>query len=282
MPYPNFICIGAQKAGTTWLHYQMSKHSQIWVPPIKELHVFDRTKIKRYIHYVLDRNPHGRLVRYLLLRVFTFRNPLWFIKYVFSDQNAPSFYPSLFSPNSGQICGEYTPAYGRLSLESVKRIASQMPNCKIIYLIRSPVDRAWSQINMKKRELGSPIIVSEKHLNPVKRDRMIKNSSSHTTLKYWTTSFGSKQVFVGFFEQIKDNPEGLLSSIYSFLNIDPDLDGQSIDLHIPKNKGHYNQLPYDEEQRISRLLLSEIQELHKQFDNDYTRKWLERANEVLN
>jgi hypothetical protein len=110
---------------------------------------------------------------------------------------------------------------------------------------------------------------------------MIKNSSSHTTLKYWTTSFGSKQVFVGFFEQIKDNPEGLLSSIYSFLNIDPDLDEQSIDLHTPKNKGHYNQLTYDEEQRTSRLLLSKIQELHKQFDNDYTRKWLERANEVF-
>lgn len=37
---PHFICIGAQKAGTTWLHRQLTGHPQIFVPPGKELDYF--------------------------------------------------------------------------------------------------------------------------------------------------------------------------------------------------------------------------------------------------
>ena len=36
-----FICIGAQKAGTTWLHAALSNYKDIGLPHIKELHYFD-------------------------------------------------------------------------------------------------------------------------------------------------------------------------------------------------------------------------------------------------
>ena len=39
--YPDFIGIGAQKAGTTWLHRNLQLHPQIWMPR-KEVHYFDR------------------------------------------------------------------------------------------------------------------------------------------------------------------------------------------------------------------------------------------------
>src|SRR3954451_6343376 len=42
LPGPDFICIGAQKAGTGWLYEQLRAHPDFWVPPIKELHYFDR------------------------------------------------------------------------------------------------------------------------------------------------------------------------------------------------------------------------------------------------
>ena len=40
--YPDFLGIGAQKAGTTWLHTNLRPHPQIWMPPIKELHYLDK------------------------------------------------------------------------------------------------------------------------------------------------------------------------------------------------------------------------------------------------
>src|SRR6478735_11126174 len=39
---PDFLCIGAPKTGTTWLYKHLSRHPEIWIPPVKELHYFDR------------------------------------------------------------------------------------------------------------------------------------------------------------------------------------------------------------------------------------------------
>ena len=39
--YPDFIGIGAQKAGTTWLYRNLQAHPQIHMPH-KEVHYFDR------------------------------------------------------------------------------------------------------------------------------------------------------------------------------------------------------------------------------------------------
>lgn len=38
---PDFLCVGAQKAGTQWLYDQLQHHPDFWMPPIKELHYFD-------------------------------------------------------------------------------------------------------------------------------------------------------------------------------------------------------------------------------------------------
>lgn len=38
---PHFLCIGAQKSATTWLHHQLAKHPGICMPDIKEVHYFD-------------------------------------------------------------------------------------------------------------------------------------------------------------------------------------------------------------------------------------------------
>ena len=39
--YPDFVGIGAQKAGTTWLGHNLQLHPEIWMPKIKELHYFN-------------------------------------------------------------------------------------------------------------------------------------------------------------------------------------------------------------------------------------------------
>ena len=39
---PHFLCIGAPRTSTTWLHYCLSQHSQIYIPPRKELNYFGK------------------------------------------------------------------------------------------------------------------------------------------------------------------------------------------------------------------------------------------------
>ena len=44
-PKVNFIGIGVQKAGTTWLSSILKEHPEIYIHPRKELHYFDKTKL---------------------------------------------------------------------------------------------------------------------------------------------------------------------------------------------------------------------------------------------
>src|SRR5204862_8294166 len=38
-----FLGIGAQKAGTTWLYEMLRLTPEVWMPPVKELHYFSRS-----------------------------------------------------------------------------------------------------------------------------------------------------------------------------------------------------------------------------------------------
>ena len=57
MAMPDFIGIGAQKAGTTWLYDMLAQNPSIWLPPLKEVHYFDyinapeARRIKRTEHF---------------------------------------------------------------------------------------------------------------------------------------------------------------------------------------------------------------------------------------
>ena len=40
MTLPNFLIIGAAKAGTTALYFQLKQHPQVYLSPVKEPHFF--------------------------------------------------------------------------------------------------------------------------------------------------------------------------------------------------------------------------------------------------
>ncbi|RYJ02932.1 MAG: sulfotransferase, partial [Actinomycetales bacterium] len=42
MPAPTFLCIGAQKCGTTWLASAVAQHPEVGTGRKKELHFFDQ------------------------------------------------------------------------------------------------------------------------------------------------------------------------------------------------------------------------------------------------
>lgn len=107
---PNFIGIGVQKGGTSWLHKQLTKHPDVFIPKDrKEIHFFDD---------YFDRGVE------------------WYEK--FFPEDASSF----------KAVGEITPRY--IYEENVtKNIAATLPeNTKFIVSLREPVSRAFSHYQM--------------------------------------------------------------------------------------------------------------------------------------
>ena len=152
-----------------------------------------------------------------------FRNAMWLSRWTFGYYSE-SWYKSLFSQaKSHQISGEITPAYSILEANDIARIKAVNPNIKMIYMIRNPIDRAWSAIryNISRRKLNIDVISDDEIISKLQSRGMILRGDYERTLDNYLRYFDSSQMLVCFYDAIQANPIGLMSSITNFLDISP-------------------------------------------------------------
>jgi hypothetical protein len=102
----DFICVGAQKSGTTTLHHILQQHPSIFLPDCKECHFFDTGDYHNGIH--------------------------WYYQTYFAKAT------------ESHLNGEITPSY-MVMPEVAGRLAETVDNnLKLLFLLRDPVDRAVS------------------------------------------------------------------------------------------------------------------------------------------
>lgn len=289
MGWPDFICIGAQKAGTTWLDTNLRYHPDLWLPPAKEIHYFDRGTAP-YIKKIVDQDPIQRYMVSYRLRLAAkeiARRALrpkaawyamkWYWRFLFGDRS-DGWYRSLFAPAPGQLAGETTPGYNLLPATGVRRVATLMPSVKLIYLVRHPVERAWSQIRMRFSRFGwrgVETIPEEEVLAFLRHSRCLQHSRFSINLARWEAHFPAEQLFVGFFDDIAERPARLLRAIYRFLGVADEerfvspRAGEKIFAGRPSAK-----IPPVVESELVTQLLPEVQSLHARFDNPITEGWL--------
>lgn len=227
---PAFLCIGAQKAGTTWLHRALGHHPRIAMPPVKEIHYFDRPS-RPYALDLFSRNPptRRRFLRWLREGAVAARKgpePLaWCLRY-FCLPRSDQWYSRLFPDAGGALGGDVTPAYARLEREGVARVHGLLPGIRVIYLLRDPVDRAWSQAAMYFRQYhGStgidavePSVVRAFVLDPFN----LRNGDYDRTLAVWQEFFPAERMLLLSHDDILENPVACLLQVHAFLGLDPD------------------------------------------------------------
>ncbi len=229
--YPDFIGIGAQKAGTTWLYRNLQAHPEVWMPPIKELHYFDE-KAELEGGFVRrlrgDRPADTRWRRQIQTRL---RRPIetlssgelsWDLRYFFGTPG-DGWYASLFEPGRGKVTGEVTPDYAILGKEGVARAHGLMSDAKVVFMMRNPVERPWSVANMGLRIRGRSMEdVTIKNLRRQLKNRRVRRMTDYRrTLETWGAFYPPERIFVGFLEDVHFFPEELLRGLYRFLEIDP-------------------------------------------------------------
>ncbi len=227
---PDFIGIGAQKAGTTWLHRNLQVHPQIFMPR-KEVHYFDRKMDdpSNAVTRLLGKRPVDeqwrRQVRHwfgLHARTLSLKSLLWDVKYYLRRYD-DEWYGSVFEPSGGRVTGEITPAYSALGEEKVARVHRLAPDAKIVFMMRNPIERVWSHAVMSfdKVEKGSVGSVPErKLLRKIGRDSSRSLTDYLRTLETWRRFYPDERIFVGFLEDVHFFPAELLRAVYGFLGID--------------------------------------------------------------
>lgn len=128
------------------------------------------------------------------------------------------WYHNKFPSRDGLVLGESTPSLG-FQEESLQRISEYNPNAKIIYLLREPIMRAYSQWNMfkKTQKINEEFIKffqNDKIGNAFKRGQYIRH------IEFFHKYFRPENILILISEQIKNNPQESYKKIFEFIGVE--------------------------------------------------------------
>jgi hypothetical protein len=182
---PDFMGIGAMRSGTSWLNKQLKRHPEVWMSSPKELHFFDR-------HFT----------------------------------ECPEDYADSFSGAPRSVCaGEITPAYAILEGSKIAIARSWMPNLKLLFMMRDPVERAWSHARKDFPQFRNKP-VEEAQADELREFMQLPQVAMRghylTCLENWLKHYDLSQLWCGFLEQATTDPVSMLRELFVFLGVNPD------------------------------------------------------------
>jgi len=184
----DFIGIGAEKSGTSWLAKMLSQHPQIFIPPEKELQFFNR----EYMH-----NPEVENANY-------YYNLDW-------------YHNHFSSAKKNQIKGEFSPTY-LWSRTAPKKIFEYNSDIKLIVILRNPVEKLFS-LYLFYQQIGVLQNISfRKTLK--KRPDLLTRGLYYQQLKKYYDLFPYNQIKVLLFNDLLTNKTDLLHRVEEFLGVE--------------------------------------------------------------
>lgn len=199
---PNFMILGAQKAGTTWIANMLKHHPEIFIPEDKEIHFFNKS---------------------------------------YNYKKGFEWYHSFFSTSGGaKMIGDATPNYlwtGTSQDENVEsnrtqnipqKIYDYNPDLKFIVSLRDPVSRAYSAYKS---------LIRGGHISPNTQITEVLDNRGIITMGYYEKHISNwfqyfprdKFLFLIFEEDIKENREKTLQRLFNFLDVDSEFSPPDVD-----------------------------------------------------
>ena len=136
--FPDFLIVGPQRTGTTWLHAHLRFHPQIFLSEPKEI--------------LLLQPPEDAAARSSSPTISAGTCASSATRCGVSPPRRPSSCGSYREFYRPRVRGEATASYAAMDRDVIAEIAALNPDIKVILMIRNPIDRAWSHA---KKDLGA-------------------------------------------------------------------------------------------------------------------------------
>lgn len=190
---PDFLILGAQKAGTTWLTFLLRQQATMLRPKIKEIHYFDSD-------YGLGRR--------------------WYRSNFKPLAETPA--PSETAPV--HLRYEATPDY-LFYPEVAERIARDLPDAKLVILLRDPVSRALSGYHhmvrhgLETRSFAEAVRGEDIRYGPggYHRSGYVARGRYAEQIARYRERFSDDQILILLFEDLVSDPQGQLDRLSEFL-----------------------------------------------------------------
>ncbi|MDJ0704399.1 MAG: sulfotransferase [Leptolyngbyaceae cyanobacterium MO_188.B28] len=192
----SFVIAGAQKSGTTALDFFLRQHPEICMPTKKETNFF-----------------------------------------AYNFNKGTTFYHSLFPfPTRGKILGEASPSYMLCHSEAAPRIADYNPQMKLIFILKNPIDRAYSQYKMHRskhdlrlsfeecleiaKQKGEKKVLNEKSGFSTKTiEQYLEFGRYPEQIKTFKRFFPASQMLFLRTEDLMNKHNDVMKAIYAFLGV---------------------------------------------------------------
>jgi LPS sulfotransferase NodH len=192
--HPNFICVAAQKTGTGWLYDQSRSHPRVWMPPIKEIGylIGNFEPVRQNAQKTLKKLDQAQRLAELNARDREFLQRISQA----DDSSDLDQYVKLFEVAGDLVTGDISSSYQRLDDESIAALVKALPNCRIIDFVRDPIERLWSQVNMRVRnKRAAPTVLTQnREFERLVRSPIIVNHSFQSeAIRRWHQIAGPKR-----------------------------------------------------------------------------------------
>ncbi len=210
------ICVGAMKCATSWLYHYLATLEGVAVSPVKELHFFsakfaslalsdmDALAMYRLGHHI---GQEGDAVRNLMQRP-TFRASVDRVQMIYDDDAYFGHFARLCTPETRTLC-DITPAYSTIGPEGFSYMrdfcASQDMRVKILYVMRDPVERLWSQLR-HITQTNPEAKLTERWAEALEMTKIISRSDYRYTVEDIERVFPDEDVLYLFYEDLFEEP----------------------------------------------------------------------------
>jgi hypothetical protein len=187
---PNFIIIGSAKCGTSAVADQISGHPEIYIPPIKEVHFFDRV----YKASATKEDQRKHLQAYSAMYA---------------------------GGRNRKRRGDATVAYSMYPVIShvPRAIKETLGDVKLIYIVRDPLARIVSHFRHAVRD-GEDADFNDWITSRFAWDYSICRSDYSLQMQLYEDVFGPDSVYVCFYEDFCSNREAFLSNLFCYLEVE--------------------------------------------------------------
>ena len=182
---PNFIVIGAGKCATTSLCELISQHPEVSFSNPKEPNFFSNDEL-------------------------------------YGSEEGWEWYRSIFPDSVGKaMIGEGSGRYSSKECfpKTAKRIAEHIPDCKLIYIVRHPIERIeslWMENVYQGLESALPFNQALKKFPEV----YIDSSNYLRQLEHYRQYFPNEQILTLFYENFRKDPDAVMRDCFEFLGLD--------------------------------------------------------------
>ena len=252
--FPDFLIVGPQRTGTTWLHAHLRFHPQIFLSEPKELFFFNRLKTPDHPRY-----RSNDLAWYLRF----FHDPAW--RRLAKTGLCLWQYGALYRP---RVSGEATASYAALDRDLIAEITALNPDIKVILMIRHPVDRAWSHAKKdlarnRKRKLEE---VSTEELERFFNDPYQRQCAHYVeNVDNWAAHVRDQHLLVCLFDDVRARPVELLLEVMTFLGVPSDRRYIRGDVRESVNPTGTTKIPERHRRFLDDLLADDVRALQERF-----------------